>query len=155
MACAWDYQIREVEIEEDGSGRADIGPAEHLPLVDQIAVCVAGIEAQELVNCPMHDHAALGDYRKVRGLLAGLTETESHEYLHAGYLRALEILKGQLPEIEKLADQLLNPGASRPNMPDILMGFLIGCALGLGVGYAVRERVSRQRRRRHRERSIY
>ena len=39
--------IREVEIEEDGSGRANISPAEHLPLVDQIALCVAGIEAQE------------------------------------------------------------------------------------------------------------
>jgi len=57
--------IREVEIEEDGSGRANLSPAEHLPLVDQIALCVAGIEAQELFNCPMHDHAALGDYRKV------------------------------------------------------------------------------------------
>src|SRR5262245_6777027 len=77
MACAWDYQIREVEIEEDGSGRADIGSAEHLPLVDQIAVCVGGIEAQELFNCPMHDHAALGDYRKVRGLLTGLADVES------------------------------------------------------------------------------
>ena len=35
--------VREVEIEEDGSGRADIRYAEHLPLVDQIAICVAGI----------------------------------------------------------------------------------------------------------------
>jgi len=42
------------------------------------------------------------------GLLAGLTETEGYDYRHAGYLRALEILKERLPEIEKLADQLLN-----------------------------------------------
>jgi hypothetical protein len=34
--------VREVKIEEDGSGRADISSAEHLPLVDQVAVCVAG-----------------------------------------------------------------------------------------------------------------
>src|SRR5262245_38362339 len=100
--------IREVEIAEDGSGRADISPAEHLPLVDQIAVCVAGIEAQELFNRPMHDHAARGDYRKVCGLLAGLTETESYEYRQDGYLRALEILKARLPEIEALAQQLFN-----------------------------------------------
>ena len=99
--------IREVEIEEDGRGRADITSGEHLPLVDQIAVCVAGIEAQELFSCPMHDHAALGDYRKVCGLLAGLTDAESYEYRQAGYFRALEILKGRLPEIEELADQLL------------------------------------------------
>ena len=39
--------VSEVEIEEDGSGRADIGYAEHLPLVNQIAICVAGIEAKK------------------------------------------------------------------------------------------------------------
>jgi len=100
--------VREVEIAEDGSGRADIRCAEHLPLVDQIALCVAGIEAQELFNCPMHQHAALGDFLKVCGLLAGLTEAESYQYRHAGYSRALEILKPRLPEIEALAHQLFN-----------------------------------------------
>lgn len=69
--------IGEVEIEEDGSGRTNLGSAEHLPLVDQIAICAAGIEAQELFNCPVHQHAALGDYLKVRELLAGLTDAES------------------------------------------------------------------------------
>ena len=100
--------IRKVEIEEDGSGRADIRYAEHLPLVDQIALCVAGIEAQELFNCPIHQHAALGDYLKVRELVAGLTDAESYEYRQAGYLRALQILKSRLPEIEALAHQLFN-----------------------------------------------
>jgi hypothetical protein len=99
--------VRKVEIEEDGSGRADIRYAEHLPLVDQIAVCVAGIVAQELFNCPMHDHAAFGDYRKFCELMAGLTDAESYEYRYAAYSRALEILKRRLPEIEELADQLL------------------------------------------------
>ena len=55
----------------------------------------------------MHDHASLGDYRKFRELMAGLTDAESYEYRHAGYLRALEILKARLSEIEELADQLL------------------------------------------------
>ena len=100
--------VREVEIEEDGSGRADISSGEHLPLVDQIAICVAGIEAQELFNCPMHQHAALGDYLKIRELVAGLTDAESYEYRQAGYLRALEILKGRLPEIDALAHQLFH-----------------------------------------------
>ena len=100
--------IGRVEIEEDGSGRADIRDAEHLPLVEQIAVCVAGIEAQELFHCPVHQHAALGDYLKVRELVAGLSDAESYEYRQAGYLRALEILKARLPEIEMLAQQLFN-----------------------------------------------
>jgi len=77
-------------------------------LVDQIAICAAGIEAQELFNCPIRQHAALGDYLKVRELLSGLTDAESYEYRQAGYLRALEILKSRLPEIEKLAYQLFN-----------------------------------------------
>jgi hypothetical protein len=100
--------IREVEIEEDGSGRANISSAEHLPLGDQIALCVAGIEAQELFNCPIHQHAALGDYLRLRELLAELTEAESYKYRQAGYLRALEILKSRLAEIEALAHQLFN-----------------------------------------------
>jgi hypothetical protein len=55
----------------------------------------------------MHQHAALGDYLKVRKLVAGLTDAESCKYRQAGYLRALEILKERLPKIEELADQLL------------------------------------------------
>ena len=54
----------------------------------------------------MHEHAALGDYRRVRVLLAGLTDAESYEYWQAGCLRALQILKNHLPEVEALADQL-------------------------------------------------
>jgi hypothetical protein len=39
--------------------------------------------------------------------MAGLTDAESYEYRQAGYLRALQILKSRLSEIEALADQLL------------------------------------------------
>jgi hypothetical protein len=54
----------------------------------------------------MHDHAALGDYLKVRELMAGLTDAEGYEHRQAGYLRALQILKSRLPEIERLAHVL-------------------------------------------------
>ena len=40
-------------------------------------------------------------------------------------------------------------------MPDLVIGLLIGGALGFGIGYAVRERVSRSRHRRNRERIGY
>jgi len=39
--------------------------------------------------------------------LSGLSDAESYEYRQAGYLRALQILKSRLLEIEALADQLL------------------------------------------------
>jgi hypothetical protein len=37
-------------------------------------------------------------------------------------------------------------------MPDIVIGFLVGCALGFWLGYAIREQKSRKRRR-HSERN--
>jgi hypothetical protein len=55
---------------------------------------------------PMRDHAAVGDYLKVRELMAGLTDAEGYEHRQAGYLRALQILKSRLPEIERLAHVL-------------------------------------------------
>ena len=55
----------------------------------------------------MHEHAALGDHQRMRGLLSGLSDAERYEYRQAGYLRALQILKSRLSEIETLADQLL------------------------------------------------
>ena len=99
--------IGKIEIEEDGSGRADTSSAEHLPLIDQVALCVAGMEAQALFNCPTHERVAFSDYGKVSELVAGLTEEESREIRNSAYLRALEILKGRLPEVQRLAEQLI------------------------------------------------
>ena len=52
LVARFGVTVREVEIGEDGSGGANISSAEYLPLVDQIAVCVAGIEAQENSQLP-------------------------------------------------------------------------------------------------------
>jgi Peptidase M50B-like len=99
--------VRKIEIGKDGSGNAEISSAEHLPLIDQIALCVAGIEAQALFNCPTHQYVAISDYAKVIELVEGVTEAESFELRSAAYLRALEILKDRLPEVEQLADDLI------------------------------------------------
>jgi hypothetical protein len=99
--------IGKIEIEEDGSGRADTSSAEHLPLIDQVALCVAGMEAQALFNCPTQERVAFSDYGKVCKLVAGLTEEESREIRNSAYLRALEILKGRLPEVQRLAERLI------------------------------------------------
>jgi hypothetical protein len=40
-------------------------------------------------------------------------------------------------------------------MPDIVIGFFIGCALGFLIGFVVREQMSRKRRLRNRERTGY
>ena len=100
--------VGEIVINDDGSGRSQIGSPDHLPLVDRIALCVAGIEAQELYNCHTHPLAAASDHAKITGLVDGLTEAESLERRNAGYLRALEILKKRRAQVEKLAQHLID-----------------------------------------------
>jgi hypothetical protein len=96
VAREFGLPVGEIEIDEDGSGWSQIGSAVHLPLIDQIALWVACIEAQQLFNCRTQVLAAAADDGMVIGLLDGLTEAESLEHQNAAYLRALEILRHHL-----------------------------------------------------------
>jgi hypothetical protein len=107
IAIQFGLTVGEIEISEDGSGKSQISPSDHLPVVDQIALCVAGIEAQELFDCHTHPLAAAADYGMVISRVEEFTEAESLACRNAGYLRALEILKKQKPEVEKLARYLI------------------------------------------------
>lgn len=107
VAIHFGLTVGEIEISNDGSGKSQISPSDHLPLVDQIALCAAGIEAQELFDCHTHPLAAAADYGLVIGLMDGFTEAERLACRNAGYLRALEILKKQRPEVERLASYLI------------------------------------------------
>jgi hypothetical protein len=113
VAREFGLPVGEIEIGDDGSGRSQIGSAVHLPLIDQIALCVAGIEAQELFNCHTHVLAAAADYGMVIGLLDGLTEAESLEHRDAACLRALEILQKHRSEVKRLADHLIEHRRAR------------------------------------------
>jgi len=99
--------VGEIEISDDGSGRSQIAPPDHLPIIDQIALCVAGIEAQELFNCHTHELAAAADYGKIIGLVDGLTDAEILQHRVAAYRRALEILEKHRTEVERLAHHLI------------------------------------------------
>jgi hypothetical protein len=71
--------VREVEIGmggDDASGRAEIGGADRLPLIDQIALCAAGREAQKMFVAPTHSYAGLCDQYRMSKLVAGLSETD-------------------------------------------------------------------------------
>ena len=66
--------VGNMKINIDGdvwAGSAAIGNAGHLPLIEQMAVCVAGLEAQDLLNCeppPAEVGGAFGDYGKIQTL---------------------------------------------------------------------------------------
>jgi len=92
---------------DDAKGRTDIGSAHHLPLIDQIALCVAGVVAQSLFDWPTHNLAGAGDYAKVVKLVHGMTETNSLKLRNAASARARAILERRATEVERLAQQLL------------------------------------------------
>ena len=89
------------------TGRTDIGSAHHLPVTDQIALCVAGIVSQSLFTWQTHRFAGASDYSRVFKLVEGLTDAESLKLRHAGYVRARKILEKHATEVEHLAKRLI------------------------------------------------
>ena len=103
---------------DKAKGRTDIGPAHHLPIIDQIALCVAGVVAQSLFDGPNHNFAGAGDYARVVQLVHGMTDAKSLKLRHAAYARARTILERRKTEVEQLTQQLLKQRrikASRSN----------------------------------------
>jgi hypothetical protein len=65
VATALGLTVARIEIAingDDAKGAADIEDAARLPLVDQLAICAAGMEAQKMFEAPTHDIAGVGDY---------------------------------------------------------------------------------------------
>ena len=91
-----------LEIADDGSGKTKIGSADHLPRIDQIAVRIAGVAAQDLFGFSRPE-AGRADYGKI----IGLTKAKSLKLRNAAYARAREIIKNQKLEVEWLGELLI------------------------------------------------
>ena len=50
---------------DDAAGAAEIEESPHLLLVDQIAICSAGADAQRMFDAPTHDVAAFSDMARL------------------------------------------------------------------------------------------
>lgn len=111
VAREFGLPVGEIAIDIDGgghqTGRTDIGSAHHLPVTDQIALCVAGIVSQSLFTWQTHRFAGASDYARVFKLVEGLTDAESLKLRHAGYVRARKILEKHAAEVEHLAKRLI------------------------------------------------
>jgi hypothetical protein len=55
--------------DEDASGSTRIGLSDHLPLIEQIAVCSAGIAAAEIFGHPIHELAGFKDHERITHLI--------------------------------------------------------------------------------------
>jgi hypothetical protein len=100
--------VIEIKIREDVSSETDMaGAADALPLVDQIAIHCAGQASQTVFKCRSHVLAVSGDQVAIGKLVEGLTEDHCLEVRNAGYRRAIEIVKNNAREVERLASLLI------------------------------------------------
>src|SRR5262249_39914715 len=69
VAGSFGLEIGTISIQaDDASGSTQIAPADHLGLVEQIAVCAAGYTAEKTFDYHTH-YAAVGDYGRIHKLL--------------------------------------------------------------------------------------
>jgi ATP-dependent Zn protease len=91
---------------DDAAGAAEIEASTHLPLVDQIAICSAGADAQRMLEVPTHDIGAFLDMVEISRLVDGYTDDEGEAHRYAGYRRSKELLELHRARIERLAQVL-------------------------------------------------
>jgi ATP-dependent Zn protease len=93
---------------DDTAGESQIADAAlSLSMVDRVALCAAGLEAQRLFRCEAtHQHAGLSDAAKMLGILDDLPDEEADNIRFDGYDRAFQILDQRRSLIERLAEPL-------------------------------------------------
>jgi ATP-dependent Zn protease len=108
VALALGLHVDRVEIfHEDYSGDTEIVGAGDLPLVDRIAICVAGMDAGEMFHAPAHEFAYSRDFQMVVDLLEDIAEAESDALRKTGHQRAWDLLGAHSSSVEDIAAQLL------------------------------------------------
>jgi len=94
---------------DDTAGRSEIDETAHqLSLVDRIALCIAGMEAQLLFGCEsirLHGGSSV-----IIRMLDDLLEEEADTIRSKGYDRAAELLVCRRPLIERIAERLAISG---------------------------------------------
>lgn len=91
---------------DDAKGSAQIGATDGLEVVDRIAICLAGVEAQHLFAAPTHRHAGVADYAMVFNYVEDLDDEASLAIRNAGFQRAHDILDQHSEMVERLAKAL-------------------------------------------------
>jgi hypothetical protein len=113
VAAALGLEVGDLHVNADEeSGSAQIGCPDHLSLIDQVAVCFAGHEAQ-LIWQGMPEHfAEAGDYATFRGLefVKCLSDEDRDALENAGYERANELLLANAVLVVIVAHRLVEQG---------------------------------------------
>jgi len=91
---------------DDSAGEVQIEDARHLPLIDQIAICSAGGDAQRLVGAPTNEMSVFEDMVQIWELIENYPEDEGEVHRDAGYKRLQKLLKLHRAKVELLATAL-------------------------------------------------
>ncbi len=95
---------------DESAGNAEIEDGSHLPVIDQIAICSAGIDAQRLLGAATNEIAGFADMVKIGNIVDGYAEDEGEAIRFAGYRRSRELLELHRGRTERLAAVLAKQG---------------------------------------------
>jgi hypothetical protein len=110
VASALGLTVGYIEIaigDDDAKGASGIETNAKLCLLDQLALCAAGLEAQKLFDAPTHEGAGWGDYGMMVELLENLEEDEQLRMMHQGHERAFDLVSLHRAKVERLAMALI------------------------------------------------
>jgi hypothetical protein len=93
-----------LELAADGSGKSSIELVEQVPVLDQIAICIAGIQGVKLLGAK-EGRQAENDL-KIYELLKAHPEMDREHLLSEGCHRAAQILRDQRPALHRVAARL-------------------------------------------------
>jgi ATP-dependent Zn protease len=128
VALHYGLDVGLIEVRENGDGGTNISSAEHLPLLDRVAVCMGGGAAQQHFQAPATDHAMMADYVMVYNLTPEMTDEEREEAIEKAFLRARSIIAQNADEVARLAKILITRRSIkldevqppvRPKPPDV------------------------------------
>ena len=92
--------------ETDGGGGAKISQDGHLTDVDRIAVCYAGLVAQDHFKMPTNNCAGRQDLKKICEVANGMRRQQRRTAADQGMQRARNIIVNNEKELRRLADEL-------------------------------------------------
>jgi ATP-dependent Zn protease len=107
VALALQLKVAQVEIFGTDSGKTHVERSGHLPLVDRLAIAIAGMDANDMFKAPMSITATNGDRRRVLELVLDMPKAESDALREEGHQRAWDLLKANAQSVHDIAGRLL------------------------------------------------
>src|SRR5215813_11278691 len=108
---------------DETKGKADIeSNQDHLSKIDRLAICLAGLEAQDVFECHTNPRTSQSDLVKACEIIGwDAPEGQKRQMLDAGYRRARELILLHRDKLVRLAEHLYRTGTVQPDEVTELM----------------------------------